>query len=311
MTEHEGSSPEADRSRGDIPDREDAGQVQRRFTGHDPAAGTDTGGTPWAGRQLTSTGFDGDTGTADADLLALLTSRAAGAANQGPGAAPASAAPSGAAPPGAGQDAALEGAFDSDTRLVELVAAARLLVPVVAVAGETTEVNRLVSDATSDMAAVTLTAPDGRKALPAFTSLQTLGGWDASARPVPVTAQRAAQAAVQEGCHEVVLDVGAPSYGVLRGSMVWALAMGRPWAPAHRDPQVRAAAEAAVAEEPSVVRVALAGGHGGALRVDLALHPGLTAEDLQQVAQRVGERIAVDGEVRARIDALAFTISAG
>lgn len=271
-------------------------RIRRRFSGHDPEAGTDTGGTPWAGRQLTSTGFDGDTGTADARLLELLGARQGGP-HGGQG--------------GLGANDDVEAAFDADTALVELVARARLLVPVVAVAGETTEVNGLVSDASSDMAAVTLVAPDGQKALPAFTSLATLADWDASARPVPVAAQRAAQAAVQEGCHEIVLDVGAPSYAILRGSMVWSLAMGQAWVPPHRDPQVRSGVEAAVADEPDVRAVTLAGAPGGALRLDLMLRPGLTPEGLQQLAQRVGERIALDGEIRARIDALAFNISAG
>lgn len=262
---------------------------RRRFAGHDPAAGRDTGGTPWAGRQLTSTGFDGDTGAADDALVTELTARA----QQPRG-------PSGH-----------ESEADAEVRLVELVAGARLLVPVVAVAGEVVEVDGLASDASSDMAAVTLVAPDGHRALPAFTSLETLAAWDPSARPVPVTAQRAAQAAVQEGCHEIVLDVAAPTYAVLRGSMVWALAMARPWIPPHRDPQVRTGVEAAVVDEPAVLGLDLAGGPGGALRIDLRLRPGLAPEDLQQLAQRVGERIAVDGEVRARIDALAFSVSGG
>lgn len=261
-------------------------RIARRFVGHDPAGGADTGGTPWAGRQLTSTGFDGDTGAADRQLLALLTTAEVGTADP-------------------------EVRDESDVRLVELVSRARLLVPVVAVAGETTEVNGLVSDATSDMAAVTLVAADGHRALPAFTSLATLAAWDAAARPVPVTAQRAAQAAIQEGCHEIVLDVGAPSYAVLRGSMVWSLAMGRPWTPPHRDPQVHSGVRAAVADEPAVQGVGLTGGPGGVLRLDLTLRPGLGAEDLQSLAARIGERIARDGEVRARIDALAFNVSAG
>lgn len=259
-----------------------AEQLRRRFAGHEPSQGTDTGGTPWQGRQLTSTGFDGDAGAADPELLEAL--RATAAADP--------ADPSGA-----------------ETQLVERVASARLLVPVVAVAGETTEVNGLESDATSDMAAVTLVSPDGQRALPAFTSLRSLAAWDGTARPVPVTAQRAAQAAIQEGCHTIVLDVGSPITGLLRGSMVWALAMGRPWVPAHRDPQVRRGVEAAAAREPDVVRVSLAGGPGGALRLDLALRPGLSPADLQLLTQRVGERIALDGEVRARIDALAFSVS--
>ncbi len=276
-------------------DSDEAERIRRRFRGHDPAAGTDTGGTPWAGRQLTGTGFDTDTGAADPRLLALLTAR---------GNEPASRAEAAVADP--------EVAFEDDIRLVELVAAARLIVPVVAVAGETAEVNGLTSDASSDMAAVTLVAPGGQhKALPVFTSLQTLADWDPGARPVPVTAQRAAQAAVQEGCQEVVLDIGAPSYRVLRGSMVWALAMNRPWIPPHRDPQVRAGVQAAVAGEASVHGVDLAGAADGVLRLELRLQPGLAPDELQQLAQRVGERIAADGEVRARIDALAFTVSAG
>lgn len=252
--------------------------IRRRFAGHDPQAGHDTGGTPWAGRQLTSTGFDGDTGEADAALIETLRSRGAEATAQ------------------------------DDLRLVRLVTAARLLVPVVAVAGETTEINGLVSDATSDMAAITLVAPDGQRALPAFTSLAALAQWDASARPVPVTAQRAAQAAVQEGCHVIVLDPGLPSAGTLRGSMVWALAMGRDWLPAHQDPQVRGAVEAAVAGKLNVDSVTFEGGPDGVLVIQLALRPGLDAAQVRDLVQRIGEQVATDGEVRARIDAISFAL---
>lgn len=254
--------------------------IRRRFAGHDPQAGVDTGGTPWAGRQLTSTGFDGDAGEADAVLIEALRGRGA------------------------------EATAADDVRLVELVNAARLLVPVVAVAGEMTEVDGLVSDATSDMAAVTLVAPDGQRALPAFTSLEALAQWEASARPVPVTAQRAAQAAVQEGCHVIVLDPGLPTAGTLRGSMVWALAMGRDWLPAHQDPQVRAAVEAATATEPDVGSVRLEGGPDGELVIRLGLQPGLDASQVRDLVQRVSEQVATDGEVRARIDAISFALGA-
>ena len=46
------------------------------------------------------------------------------------------------------------------------------------------------------MAAMTLLAADGHRALPVFTSIAALAAWDPAARPVPVTAARAAQAAV-------------------------------------------------------------------------------------------------------------------
>lgn len=275
---------------------EAAEQVRRRFQGHDPQAGHDTGGTPWAGRQLTSTGFDGDAGAADHDLLAAQAAVVAARAR-------AAQSPT--------DSATMQGRFEAESHLVQVVSRARLLVPVVAVPGERVEVNGLVSDASSDMAAVTLVAPDGQRALPAFTSLASLAAWDASSRPVPVTAQRAAQAAVQEGCHEIVLDLQAELSCVLRGSMVWALAMDRGWVPPHQDPQVQAGVEAAVEDEDAVTGVALGGGQHGALRIDLRLRPGLSPADLQQLAARIGERIALDGEVRARIDALAFSVSGG
>jgi len=45
------------------------------------------------------------------------------------------------------------------------------------------------------------------------------------------------------------------------------------------------------------------------LRVTLRLAPGLDEATVQAVATAVGERLATDGEIRARIDGLAFSIS--
>lgn len=261
-----------------------------RFEGHDPAAGHDSGGVPWAGRTLTGTGFDGDTGAADSELTAAL--RAVRAEID------------------TGEVTAVE------QRLVAAVAAARLLVPVVAVPGEVDTAGGLAVDVSSDMAVVTLTAPDGARALPAFTSLDTLAAWDPRARPVPVDASRAAQAAVQEGCQVIVLDPPRPgtppqeaaSAYVLRGSMVWALAMGREWRPAHLDEAVAAAVTAAVQGMAPVRRHALAAGRGGALSIELELADGLDQAAVQELVTTVGQRIAADGEVRARIDAVAFRL---
>lgn len=253
--------------------------MTHRFSGHDPAEGHDTGGLPWEGRTLTGTGFDDDTGEADAALLGLLAQE------------------------------------DPDPRaVVDAVSRARLIVPIVAVPGEIDDSSGIPVDATSDMASVTLVAPDGQRALPAFTSTAALGGWDPTARPVPVTAQRAALAAVQEGCEVIPLDLAAPpgpAAYTLRPSMVWALAMGRPWAPAHEDEHVAQAVARAVDDEPEVTGHALEAGQDHALQVCLTLRPGLTQSAVQALVTRVGERIAADGETRARIDALAFRLRAG
>lgn len=254
--------------------------VTHRFFGHDPAAGADTAGVPWAGRTLTGTGFDGDTGEVDARLAALLA--------------------------------------DPDSRAEDVVAAvatARLVVPIVAVPGEIDTSSGIPADASSAMASVTLVAPDGRRALPAFTSTAALAAWDATARPVPVSAQRAALAAVQEGCEVIPLDLRpaeepGPAARTLTGSMVWALAMARPWIPAHRDGHVLAAVEGAVREEAQVVDHAL-GGSDGQLTIELALRPGLTQAEVQALVTRLGERLATDAETRARIDAISVRLTTG
>jgi len=44
------------------------------------------------------------------------------------------------------------------------------------------------------------------------------------------------------------------------------------------------------------------------VRIELELEPGLSAQDVQGIATRVGERLATDGELRARVDGLAFAI---
>ena len=253
--------------------------MSERFEGHDPTQGRDTAGVPWQGRELTSTGFDADEGAADAALLAALG------------------APQTSASPERGP--ARELSAGEEIEVVAAVSAARLIVPIVAVPG---------ADAASDMAAVTLSAPDGRKALPAFTSIDQLAGWDARARPVPVTAQRAALAAIQEGCDAIVLDVGTAYARELRTSMVWALAMDREWVPAHRDEHVARAVGAATQNEKHIVRWSLDEGQAGALVIQVALVPDLTPAQINEVLQRVGTQIAADGEARARIDAVVFRL---
>ncbi len=104
---------------------------------------------------------------------------------------------------------------------------ARLLVPVVAVLGEV-EVDEqgLAHDKTSDMATVLMTGRDGRQALLAFTGREAMGRWDPQARPVPVTAARAAEAARHDGADAIVLDVAGPTMFVVEGDDLELLASG-------------------------------------------------------------------------------------
>jgi type III secretion system (T3SS) SseB-like protein len=103
----------------------------------------------------------------------------------------------------------------------------RLLVPVVATAtrlGQTA--GGLTSDKEAEMAVVLLQASDGRRALLAFTGLDALQAWQGSARPVPVTLDRAAQTALAEGATAVLLDCAGPASLVVEGDLLDQLAAG-------------------------------------------------------------------------------------
>ena len=240
-----------------------------------PGRPADSAEVPWAGRDLSPSGFETDTGETDPALLTAL------------------------ATPG------------DDVALMAAVEAARFVVPIVAEPTEVDTSGEHARDKSVDLAAVTLVAPDGQRALPVFSGTAALAAWDATARPVPVTPARAAQAAVSEGCEVIVVDVAGPATRVLRPSMVWALAQQRPWEPAHTDPFVARSVAAAVRDEDDVTASEVEEGNPqgeGVLGVVLDLRPGLDPEHVRAVATRVGERLATDGELRARIDGLAFRI---
>lgn len=103
----------------------------------------------------------------------------------------------------------------------------RLLVPVVAVLGEVEyDAQGLAHDKSSDMATVLLTGADGRQALLAFTSMETMAAWRPDARPVPVAARDAARAALQEEAAAVVVDVAGPVTVAIEADDLRALANG-------------------------------------------------------------------------------------
>lgn len=237
---------------------------------------SDSAGVPWQGRELPSGGFAGDTGAADPALLRALTS-------------------------GGEQD------------VLRHLASSRLLVPVAAVAGELGEgVAGQVADTEADMAVVLLEHPDGRTALPVFTSMESLRAFDPSARPVPVEAARAAQAAVSEQADLMVLDCASEQAFEVRPSMVWALSQRREWVPAHEDPFVAAAVARACAAHEGVTAHTLAPGvpdGQGVLQIGLTLVPGLGEDEVQRIATGIAEELATDGELRARVDGLSFAIT--
>lgn len=121
--------------------------------------------------------------------------------------------------------------------VLAVIAASRLLVPVVAVLAEANDDG---TEKETEMALPTLIGNDGRKAVIAFTGTGTVKRWRADARPVPVHAARLWPAVAAEQADAVVIDVAGPVPLVVEGARLRALASGEPPPPAHEDPDIRA-----------------------------------------------------------------------
>jgi SseB protein N-terminal domain len=152
----------------------------------------------------------------------------------------------------------------------------------------------------SEMAMPVIVGADGRRALPAFTCLDTVRRWQPAARPVPVAAPGVWQSAVQESC-AVVIDIAGPVPIAVEGARLAALAAGQ--VPGmYEDPDVWQQVAAAAAEVAPGIRVRLSQPAGG---LDFTLElappqgsPGLVPEDVaSKVAAAVHARLA--GRARA------------
>ena len=104
--------------------------------------------------------------------------------------------------------AALSAPVDPE-RLRDAMRAGRLIVAIVASPAETGE------SGGSQMSVVSMVAADGRRGLLAFTGLAAMHRWNPHARPVPVSGPEVAQAALDDGCEAVVIDVAGPSSAVV------------------------------------------------------------------------------------------------
>jgi hypothetical protein len=172
----------------------------------------------------------------------------------------------------------------AETSVLAAVAGTRLLVPVVAVLAEA---NSDGTEKETEMALPTLIGNDGRKAVIAFTGVETITRWRADARPVPVPAPRLWPAVAAEEADAVVVDVAGPVPLVIEGARLRALAAGQPVPPPHADPDVRAAV-AAVTDN----FVLEAGGTGADLTVTLnAADPDRARAAAEAIAASLAPRL--------------------
>ena len=241
--------------------------------------GTDSAGVPWEGRRFEPNPHAGDDGQADPALAAALRAFRAG-----------------------------EG---DEVAIVEAYRDARLLIPLVAEKGdEGVGPTGLVVDKTQELSIVTVAAPDGRRVLPVFTSVATLGRWDPVARPVPVEGVRTALVAVADDTDLIVIDPGSETEFVVRRPAVWAIGKGEAWEPSWRSPEVFRGLHESIAAELAVLDLGVAPGDAAArgvgpeLVVHLELVDGLEQEQLDAVLSRLARRWAADDRVATLVDSL-------
>jgi hypothetical protein len=206
--------------------------------------------------------------------------------------------------------------------VVAALAGTRLFAPILAEVSRTelTE-DGLVSDKEADMSLVSISAPDGRKALPVFTRVDALTDWHPQARPVAADARKTALAAVEDGNQLMVVNPGAELTFVLRRPALWALAKGERWLPSYSDPRVQAALEACAAADPLLASVGMTpgrgvasrdaegrmlpgGGPGPELGIELGVRPGLDRAALDAAVTAFQERLRADEVVAERVDSM-------
>jgi hypothetical protein len=198
--------------------------------------------------------------------------------------------------------------------VLSALADSRLLVPVVAVLGDDGADGPVThgdpgpaalagGEKASDMAMPEIVGRDGRRAIPAFTSVASLQQWRPAARPVPVAALGVWQSAVQES-RAVVIDIAGPVPLVVEGSRLAALAAGGDVPAMHEDPDVWRQVASAAADVAPGIRVRLSQPNGGLdFTLELAPPAGSTGLVPADVADRIADTVhdRLPGRIRSGI----------
>jgi len=243
----------------------------------------DSAGVPWEGRSFDPNPAPDDDGSAPEALMAAISRFHAG--------------------------------DGTEVDVVDQVRESRLLIPLLANAGETgATAEGLTVDKTQELSIVTVTGPDGRTVLPVFSSVEAMKTWNPEARPVPAAGTRVALAAASENTDIVVIDPLSDSEFVIRRPAVWAIAQSVEWAPSFLRAEVRDEFAASAADEENVIDVQLLAGDPGArlqgpeLVVQIAMREGLDRETLDAIMDRLRTSWSSSELIAQSVDSLAIQV---
>ena len=211
------------------------------------------------------------------------------------------------------------GVDGSPARVVEALATVRVLTAFLAnrepVAGEASA-DRPGRAAEASAGVVAVRAPDGRTAMPVFSSVGTMRAWHPDARPVPVRGADAAVAARDEHWDLLVVDPGGPVTVQVPRTAVVALAEARSWRPVvltgagprSVDAEVQAAIRRVVVAVAHVRGAEVLPGVRAEVRVVVLLEPGLDRAALDHAVAAINAAVAADETVAERVDSVELTL---
>ena len=200
--------------------------------------------------------------------------------------------------------------------LFSALSQSRLLIPLLAELGESgVGAHGEIVDKSADLAIVAVSTPDGKTAIPAFSSVAEMTAWNQTARPVPVEAAKLAIAAISEGHERVILNPSGLAIGIRRPALA-ALAQGLSWKPPHKNELVLQMILQASAQhfEIQSVRPFDADPLGQLVKPELGLEIKLVArlsqEQLQQVLTKFGTTLQTQ-EFLQLVDSFTIKLIAG
>ncbi|MDO4792510.1 MAG: SseB family protein [Buchananella hordeovulneris] len=184
------------------------------------------------------------------------------------------------------------------------VEATRVLVPVIphehpgrnedgtVVEHESVTTGDPTEDAFLSASEVTIEQPDGRRAFPVFSCLETMREWNPKARPVPVKAERAATAAIAEANSLLLIDPASENQALLFRSAVICLTAQIPWRPIWQDRALAAQFEDLAARVDGVKAITVAPGVATEVILSVELSPGLDRPAAERALAEVNVELA-------------------
>ncbi|MFM1778863.1 MAG: hypothetical protein RIS51_8 [Actinomycetota bacterium] len=243
---------------------------------------SDSAGVPWDGRSFEENRFSNDDGSTPPEIQSALD----------------------------------EHSIQSNLkRVVDSLRGKRLLIPLLATLGdaELGPHGQLV-EKSADLAIVAVATPDGKTAIPAFTSVAEMAAWNKEARPVPVEAERVAISAISEGHERVILNAASAAIGIRRPALA-AVAQQVPWAPPEAVNEVYDLVAQATSKATHIDSFELKSGdpHGSLsaaeLKIVLSVRPGLSAEELNRELTLVASQLRSE-EFLNLVDSVSFQVLA-